>query len=420
MGMGLIISAPNSGSGKTIITLGILRSLKNRSVNIRAAKSGPDYIDPRFHSMASGSECYNLDSWAMSKDRLRSISSHDGHLIIEGAMGLFDGAPPFGKGSTAHLAKILNLPIILIMDCSKISQSIAAVAEGFINFDEKVKIDGVILNKIGSTKHEKILTTALFKKNIPVIGCVHRDAQLLLPSRHLGLIQAQEKSNINEFIEYTANVIEKSIDINTLINLFKNLPQSQLSSTMEPPAQRISIASDGAFSFAYPHILDDWHKNGAEISTFSPLENQAPHSCDLVFLPGGYPELYAPVLANADRFKKALRSAKKVYGECGGYMTMGNTLIDENGTPHKMLGLLDLETSFENKKLHLGYRTINGQNGCFVGSYSAHEFHYATTISAKGKTLFSVRDAENNKLPDSGLINETSSGSFLHIIDKRL
>ena len=144
-----------------------------------------------------------------------------------------------------------------------------------------------------------------------------------------------------------------------------------------------------------------------------------PDACDLVFLPGGYPELYAAKLANANQFKKALKASAKVYGECGGYMTMGNILIDEEGYAHKMLGLLNLETSFENKKLHLGYRDIYAEDGLFKGSYSAHEFHYATTISVKGKTLFSVQDSEENKLPDSGLINGTSSGSFLHIIDKR-
>ena len=418
-GKGIILSAPNSGSGKTVITLGILRALKNRSIGITSAKSGPDYIDPRFHALASQSECFNLDSWAMSADRLRSIASQENYFIIEGAMGLFDGALPEAKGSTAHLGKILKLPIILIIDASKTSQSIAAIAQGFINFDHELKIGGVILNKVGSEKHERILKKSLSDINIPVLGCVYRDPQLRLPSRHLGLVQAQEQSDLNKFIHNASKIMENSIDLDYLIDTCTDLPVHLGSEIIAPPAQRIAIASDAAFSFTYPHILDDWHKRGAEISTFSPLSDQVPDTCDLVFLPGGYPELYAAQLANAYQFKKALQTASKVYGECGGYMTMGNIIIDEEGCAHKMLGLLNLETSFENKKLQLGYREIRSEVGLFTGFYSAHEFHYATTILAKGKPLFSVQDAEKNKLPDSGLINHTSSGSFLHIIDKR-
>ena len=419
VGKGLILSAPNSGSGKTVITLGILRALKNRSIDIISAKSGPDYIDPKFHALASQSECFNLDAWAMSKERLTSIASQKNYLIIEGAMGLFDGALPDAKGSTAHLGKILKLPIILIIDTSKTSQSIAAIAQGFINFDHQLKIDGVILNKVGSEKHERILRKSLSDINIPVLGCVFKDQQLRLPSRHLGLVQAQEQSGLNKFIDNAAKTMEHSIDLDSLIDICTDLPAHLKSDTIAPPAQRIAIASDAAFTFTYPHILDDWHKRGAEISTFSPLSDQVPGTCDLVFLPGGYPELYAGQLANAHQFKKALQNAAKVYGECGGYMVMGNTLIDEQGYAHKMLGLLSLETSFKTKNLHLGYREIYSKVGLFKGFYSAHEFHYATTILAKGKPLFSVQDTENNKLPDSGLINGTSSGSFLHIIDKR-
>ena len=239
-----------------------------------------------------------------------------------------------------------------------------------------------------------------------------------LPSRHLGLVQAQELSDLNKFIYNAAQIMESSIDLDHLIKICTDLPMQLTSEIIPPPAQRIAIASDAAFAFTYPHILDDWHKSGAEISTFSPLSDQVPDACDLVFLPGGYPELYAAKMANAHQFKKALKASAKVYGECGGYMTMGNILIDEEGYAHKMLGLLNLETSFENKKLHLGYREIYAEDGLFAGFYSAHEFHYATTISAKGQSLFSVRDSEQNKLPNSGLIDGKSSGSFLHIIDK--
>ena len=417
MGKGLILSAPNSGSGKTVITLGILRALKERSVDIISAKSGPDYIDPRFHALASQSECFNLDAWALSEGRLTSIASKkNNYLIIEGAMGLFDGALPNAQGSTAHLGQILKLPIILIIDASKTSQSIAAIAQGFINFDHRLKIGGIILNKVGSKKHERILKNSLNAINIPVLGCVYRDSQLKLPSRHLGLVQAQELSDLNNFINNAAQIMESSIDLDQLIKICTDLPSQTTSEIISPPAQRIAIASDAAFAFTYPHILDDWHKSGAEISTFSPLSDQVPDECDLVFLPGGYPELYAAKLANAHQFKKAVKASANVYGECGGYMTMGNILIDEEGYAHKMLGLLNLETSFVNKKLHLGYRKIYAEDGFFTGSYSAHEFHYATTLTANGPPLFAAEDADGVFLDNMGLHIGQTCGSFAHII----
>ncbi len=224
---------------------------------------------------------------------------------------------------------ILKLPIILIIDASKTSQSIAAIAQGFINFDPRLKIGGIILNKVGSEKHERILRNSLNAVNIPVLGCVYRDPQLKLPSRHLGLVQAQELSDLNKFINNAAQIMESSIDLDHLIKICTDLPAQLTSEIIPPPAQRIAIASDAAFAFTYPHILDDWHKSGAEISTFSPLSDQVPDACDLVFLPGGYPELYAAKLANAHQFKKALKASAKVYGECGGYMVLGKILIDQ-------------------------------------------------------------------------------------------
>lgn len=416
---GIIISAPGSASGKTTITLGLLRALKRAGHKIQSAKSGPDYIDPRFHAAASGAECFNLDAWAMTPDRIRTLADRQTSLIVEGAMGLFDGAPPSGKGSTAELARILNLPVILVLDVASQAQSVAAVALGFSKLAPDIKIAGLILNKVGSPRHDKMLRTALDPLGIPVLGTIYRQSNLETPSRHLGLIQAQEHDDLEGFLNTAADLVEQAIDLDALIALMAPPRKATSSATrLAPPAQSIAIASDAAFSFAYPHLLADWRAMGAEISFFSPLADQAPNPADLVFLPGGYPELHAGKLAAAQTFKSAMKSAPAVYGECGGYMTMGERLIDKNGHSHEMLGLLQLETSFEKRKLHLGYRNLI-PNALWSTPLAGHEFHYATTLRAAGDPLFHATDAEKNKLPQMGLINGTASGSFAHIIDRQ-
>jgi cobyrinic acid a,c-diamide synthase len=420
-GNGLILSAPASGSGKTTLTLGILRALKRRGFPVRSAKSGPDYIDPRFHEAASGAPCLNLDAWAMTPERLRDLAQGPQTLLIEGAMGLFDGAPPAGKGATADLARHLGLPVVLILDTAKQSQSVAAVVEGFAKHRPDVRVVGVIFNNTGSARHEAMLTGALKSIGLPVLGAVRRQSGLEHPSRHLGLVQASERPDLEDYLERVADIVETCLDLEALLALAAPLPVASSAPAMPPPAQRIAIARDQAFAFAYPHLLADWREAGAEIAVFSPLADQAPPDCDLVFLPGGYPELHAARLAANDNFLNGLRKAAlstAIYGECGGYMVLGEGLVDAAGNRHEMAGLLTLETSFAQRKLHLGYRRLDALGGPFSGWLTAHEFHYARTIHSKGAPLFKARNAEGDALPDMGLINGRISGSFAHVIDR--
>ncbi len=415
---GLIIAATGSGCGKTTITLGLLRAMTRQGIDVRSAKSGPDYIDPRFHEAATGRTCLNLDAWAMQQDRIRHLAAGDGTLLIEGAMGLFDGAPPRGKGATADLARILGLPVVLVLDVSSQAQSAAAVLAGFSGFDPDVRIAGVILNKLGSPRHERMIRDALEPSGIPVVGAVHRNAGLHSPSRHLGLVQASERPDLEAFIETAADLVDGSVDIAAILALATPArPPATVPATLPPPAQSIAVASDDAFAFAYPHLLQAWRDAGADITFFSPLRDEAPGPADLVFLPGGYPELYAGQLAAAETFRTALRSAPRVYGECGGYMVMGEGLIDAKGHRHEMLGLLRLETSFEKRRLHLGYRRLTPLGGPWSAPLAAHEFHYATTLRADGAALFEAVDAAGEQLPPMGLRHGNHCGSFAHIID---
>lgn len=422
-GRGLILSAPSSGSGKTTLTLGILRALKHRGEDIRSAKSGPDYIDPRFHAAASGRPCVNLDAWAMAPERLRALAQGPGTLLIEGAMGLFDGAPPAGKGATADLARHLDLPVVLIIDTAKQSQSVAAVAEGFARHRADVRVKGVILNNTGSERHEKMLRDALAPTGLVVLGAVRRQAGLDHPSRHLGLVQAEERPDLEAFLDHVAGVVRDCLDLDGLLALSGPLPAAAPDRPLPPPAQRISVARDAAFAFAYPHLLADWHTSGAAISLFSPLADEAPPTGDLVFLPGGYPELYAGRLASNQTFLTGLRNAAEsaaVYGECGGYMVLGDGLVDAGGNRHAMAGLLRLETSFAKRRLHLGYRHLTPKGGIWQGALTGHEFHYATTVRADGNALFEASNAEGETLPLMGLIEGAVSGSFAHVIDRAI
>lgn len=425
----LVISAPASGTGKTSVTLGLLAAMRRRGLAPVSAKSGPDYIDPAFHQAATGQPCTTLDAWAMrpAQIRARALRRTGSHLVVEGAMGLFDGAPepedPLGTGSTADVAAALGAPVVLVMDVSRMGQGAAAVAAGMAGFREDVHTAGVILNRLGSARHEAVVCGAV-ETVLPVLGALPRRDDLALPSRHLGLVQAGERDDLAAFVARAADWVEAGCDIDAIFADAAVLhgpvdPPAH----MEPPGQRVAVARDLAFGFAYPHMLDDWRALGAELSFFSPLADQGPaEAADAVFLPGGYPELHAGRLAQAAGFRDAMRQAAArgalIYGECGGYMVLGEGLVDGEGARHPMLGLLRLETSFAARHRHLGYRQLSMLGGLpWHGMLRGHEFHYATTLSEEGEPLFLAHDAEGRDLGEYGLRQGRVMGSFAHVID---
>ncbi|SEJ41787.1 cobyrinic acid a,c-diamide synthase [Pseudooceanicola nitratireducens] len=433
-GRGVILAAPSSGAGKTTVTLALLRLLAQRGVAVRGAKSGPDYIDPKFHEAACGRVCLNLDAWAMTRARVAALAgaggeagADEGLLVIEGAMGLFDGAPPDGRGAVADLARDLALPVVLVVDAGRMAQSVAPLVAGFAGHDPGVRVAGVILNKVGSARHAGMLRRALEPLGLPVLGALPRRADLAMPSRHLGLVQAGERADLEDFLDRAAEALEGGVpgdrpfDLEALVELATGLPQAGDAPGMEPPAQRIAVAQDQAFAFAYPHLLRDWRARGAEITLFSPLMDDPVPQADFVYLPGGYPELHAGRIAASEVFLTSLRAhaeTRPVYGECGGYMVLGEGLVDAEGTRHRMAGLLGLETSFQTRRMHLGYRRLRAGQGPMQGDWAGHEFHYATTLKAEGEALFQAWDAEGTRLEDMGLRRGHVAGSFAHVIDR--
>ncbi|WP_105984267.1 MULTISPECIES: cobyrinate a,c-diamide synthase [unclassified Brucella] len=428
---GFMIAAPASGSGKTTVTLGLLRALKRRGEVLAPVKAGPDYIDPAYHRAASGVDCFNLDPWAMRPELISALSSRMTEsgarvLVAEGMMGLFDGAID-GKGSSADLARLLDLPVVLVVDCARQSHSIAALVWGFSQFRKDVLIEGVILNRVGSPRHEAMLRGALAPLGVPVLGALPRDPALSLPERHLGLVQADEHAGLESFLEQAADVMEAHIDMDALQTIWlrpKRYDAMANVARLKPLGNRIAVARDDAFAFAYMHLFEGWRRRGAEISFFSPLADEAPKAdADAIYLPGGYPELHAQRLAGASRFRTAIGDAAArgvtVYGECGGYMVLGKTLEDAAGVHHPMLGLLPLETSFARRKLHLGYRLLEPLGGLpWDMPLKAHEFHYASIVrEEKADRLFRARDASGENLGEAGLRVGSVSGSFVHVID---
>ena len=427
---GLLIAAPASGSGKTTVTLGLARALRDAGVRLVSGKAGPDYIDPAFHAAASGKPCLNYDPWAMRPELIRAnaaMQAGEGDfLLVEAMMGLFDGAAD-GSGAPADLAVTLGLPVVLVVDCSRLSQSVAAMVKGYMDFRGDVHVAGVILNKVGSARHEAMLRGALEASGIEIFGVLRADPALGLPERHLGLVQAGEHGALASFIAHAAEIVSRNCALERLVAVAQTRaaqPFAPAASCLSPLGQRIAIARDRAFAFSYEHLLSGWRGAGASLSFFSPLADEPPSAdADAVYMPGGYPELHAATLADAGRFRQGMQEAARrgarIYGECGGYMVLGEALVAADGTRHGMLGLLPLVTSFAERRRHLGYRRVAPLAGSgFAAPMTAHEFHYSTVVhEGAADRLFAVTDAMGEDLGHAGLRRDAVSGSYMHLID---
>ena len=430
---GLIVAAPRSGAGKTTVALALMAALRRRGVAVRAAKSGPDYIDPGFHALATGSPGLNLDSWAMPPplldDLVGSAAAGADLLLVEGAMGLFDGieAPPGRSGAASDLAARYGLPVLLVLDVSGHAQSAAAVLRGFATHDPAVRIAGAVLNRVGSTRHRRLVEDAMSRLGIPVAGAVPRDPGLVLPERHLGLVQAGEHGDIAARLSALADMAERHLDLDLVRALAAPLPALPPAPDrwlLPPPGRRVALARDDAFGFVYPHLLRGWRQLGAEVAFFSPLADEAPpEGCDACWLPGGYPELHAGRLAAAANFLGGLRRfarTRPVHGECGGHMVLGRWIEDAAGERHAMAGLLGHGSSFLRRRLHLGYRRArllaDGPLGPAGTALRGHEFHYATAEPGEDEFFAEIGDGEGRPLGPAGARRGLVTGSFFHAV----
>ena len=432
---GLLIAAPASGTGKTTVMLGLLAALRDRGLAVQPFKNGPDYIDPAFHRAASGRESFNLDSWAMPGamlDGLAGLAEGADLVLAEGSMGLFDGvAVPgaCGNGASADLAARMGWPVVLVIDASGQAQTAAAVAQGLARFRPGVRVAGVILNRVASARHEALIRNGMEEAGLTVLGVLPKRAAIALPERHLGLVQAEEQPELQALIAEAGALMRAGVDLDALVAAAATHAVLTPPQRITPPGQRIALARDVAFTFVYPHLLHGWRAAGAEVLPFSPLADQGPDpSADVCWLPGGYPELHGATLAGAERFRAGLRAfagTKPVHGECGGYMAMGEAIVDKDGTRHRMAGLLGLVTSFETRKMHLGYRSARlaqGIPGQAPGQVlRGHEFHYSTILAQPDAPLAEVTDATGAPVAETGSTRlqpggGLSTGTFFHLI----
>lgn len=427
---GFMIAAPSSGAGKTTIMLGLLRALERMNIALTPVKSGPDYIDPAYHQAASDTESFNLDSWAMRPELISAVSSRitEGGkiLVVEGQKGLFDGATAT-EGSSAELAQLLGLPVILVVDCEKLTHSVAAIVAGFSQFRRNVLIAGVVLNRVLSDRHETMLRKALEPSGIPVLGALPFDRRLTLPVISPGQLDAEAEIALEAFLNHAATVIETHMDLQMLRHIWqgtKRLPAMANVTRLPPLGSRIAIAKDEAFAFAFAHIFEAWRRRGAELYFFSPLLDDAPQpNVDAIYLPGGYPEIFAERLAASQRFREGMREAAgrgtTIYGEGGGYMVLGDGLTDALGGRHQMLGLLPVETSVNENVEYSGYRELEPlEGGPWTSTLRGHESHQGRVISEQStQVLFKVSDESGKELGYAGHRMGSVSGSFVRVMD---
>ncbi len=435
-----MIAAVRSGSGKTTLTLALLRELKRRGLRVRPFKAGPDYLDGTYHKLASGAESYNLDSWIMGKDYLFSHfieTTRDYDIaVVEGVMGLFDGYEGSTRGSSAELAQILGIPVILVVDCCGFSGSIAPLVYGFTHFNQEVSVAGIILNNVASINHLNYLTSSLKEQAVPVLGWIFRDESLTLEHRHLGLITASSLPLDDAKINKLSKRVMKHIDIDKVLGISEK--QRTISSPRdidqdEPAVKahrcRIGVANDNAFHFYYAANLDLLKKYGADIVFFSPLvDKKLPENIDALYIGGGYPESNALALsANRAMIGQVKDFAQKggiIYAECGGLIYLGES-IDDGTRNHALCGILNLNFRMLESRKMLGYAEISLTQDTVIGKkgYTArgHEFHYSEIIqNKKGETpglqeVYSIRSRTGGLTRREGYTYKNVLASYVHL-----
>lgn len=439
----IMFAGTHSGVGKTTIALSIMTALAKSGYKTQPFKVGPDYIDPSYHTMATGLISRNLDSWMLGENVVRKVFCNAARSsdisVIEGVMGLYDGSPDMGSGSSAHIAKILECPVILVLDVKSMAQSAAAVLQGYVNFDPGVKIAGVILNRVGSARHLRIVTESIESRcNIPVLGYVNLNSLPQLPSRHLGLIPAEEKGDLTELFYEMAEKISQTVDINRLVQIALAAPEMDNDCNSSDKAVmiqyneskdsvKIGIARDKAFSFYYEDSLNELKKYGAELVPFSLLDdNSLPEDLDGIFIGGGFPELFINQLADntgmkADIYRAGIKGMP-IYAECGGLMYLAREITDFDGMTYSMAGLVPASCRMQKKLVGMGYVEATSLSNSIISEADSvlrgHEFHYSHMEPDDKKNFqyaYNLRGSRyQNDFPE-GYASDNILASYIHL-----
>ncbi|WP_010663897.1 cobyrinate a,c-diamide synthase [Marinilabilia salmonicolor] len=448
-----LIAAPKSNSGKTLITLGLIKAISDQGYCVQPFKCGPDYIDPMHHTAIAGRASYNLDLWMSSESHLKSVfytqmkNAEVG--VVEGVMGLFDGARK-DEGSSAAIARLLDIPVVLVVDASSVAYSVAPLLYGFKHFDRSIRLLGVIFNKVAGASHYQFLKEAAEDSGVKALGYVPRDKALAIDDRHLGL-QMPGESKEADIMKRAAELIQKHVGLSELlesdrkvqwnctksheIQVFchserseaslcqqSSLPQSAPNNKggdfgeapFESQNLKIAIAADKAFNFTYQANLECLKALGT-LGHFSPIADENVPDADLIWLPGGYPELFSGELSKNRLMLSAIRkfaeSGKAIVAECGGMMYLGKEIILKDGSSFPMAGVFDFSTSFKDMKLHLGYREVSGESFVLRG----HEFHYSELINAHSTPRYSVKTARGKEVEMPVFRHKGVWASYMHL-----
>lgn len=432
--MGIILAGDRSGTGKTTITLALLAALKRRNLSVQSFKVGPDYIDPMFHAAITGRPCYSLDPVLTSESYVQqSYQAHcaaTDYAVIEGVMGLYDGATGVDDtASTAHIARLLNLPVLLVVDCARMSRSLAALVQGYRTFDPRVNVAGVILNRVGSDRHLQLLREALEAINMPIFGVFRREKDIQLPSRHLGLVPTGEVSEFKQISERLAVLGERCFDWERLAfdsaqATGRVVFDSAQATGDEIKKVRIAIARDAAFNFYYPDNLEVLAEQGAELIDWSPIQDETLPPADGLYFGGGFPEMFAAQLSENEPMRaavgRAIAQGIPTYAECGGLMYLSQTLIDLAGKAWPMVGSIP-QTVKMGDKLALGYRKGEAiadspllKKGQVI---TGHEFHKSSVVEKLAKPVYTTQRywGEEGASQPEGFQTNNLHASYVHL-----
>ena len=429
----ILVSATQSGAGKTTISLSLCRALARRGLVVQPVKSGPDFLDPTYLSIAAGRPCHNLDTWMMGSDyvatQMADVASIADIAIVEGVMGLFDGAGPDDlSGSSAEIAKVTKTPVVLVINAHGMAASIAAIVKGFSELEDDVTVCGVIANRVGSAGHTKILKEALAARNLPpLLGAIPRDAFPSLPSRHLGLTTATEDMLPESLLDDIADTLEAHVDLDHLMEVATAATTEAATRSGKPSVSdrfRLGIAKDDAFHFYYQDTLHALEAAGFDLVPFSPLKDAALPDVDALYIGGGYPEVHAAALEANLPLREAIRIAAEdglpIYAECGGLMYLGSRLKNLLGETFSMCDVFDFSTRMLEKRKMLGYMEVELAASTLIGKKGArirgHEFHYSERVEKTDvATAYTVTRRRTGETRTGGLTKKNVLASYIHL-----
>ncbi|MFB4164088.1 cobyrinate a,c-diamide synthase [Alteribacillus sp. JSM 102045] len=428
----IVIAGTGSGAGKTTISIGLMAALKKLGLCVQGFKCGPDYIDPSYHTAVTNRPSRNLDSWMLEKEMMKSVfqqGSKDADIsVIEGVMGMYDGkSPESDMGSTAEISKLLQAPVILVVNIGAMARSAAAIVKGFQLLSPEVNIGGVIVNQAGSEGHARLCQKAIEKEcGIPVVGYLKKGDVPAIPERHLGLIPAIERGELDHFFEQLGKIVETQVDLNKIQEIAGLAPELSTCPIQQEKADKkanIAVAYDAAFNFYYPENLELLEANGADLLYFSPLAGEPlPENSHALYIGGGFPEEFAKQLASREGVKESIRNAGNeglpIYAECGGYMYLSEELITTDGNKHPMLGMIPAIVEMKNKLASLGYREVTALKNTTIlkagDTAKGHEFHYSVS-TPQGKWEDAYRIKALRKSAQEGFIQNNITAGYTHI-----